>query len=116
MLGVGHDEPQGQAVGLAAHGTLLHQPAHAKAPGPWGFFRHHLRRAEEEHQVRLQRIEYQRGGDGQQPQAARDGEHAALARRHGRPSPACLRAAWRRARARRHSTRASAPISARVTP
>ena len=65
LRGVSHAKAHRQAVGLARQTSGLDHAADAKRSALRRLVGRDLRRCEKEHQVRLERVEHQRGGDAE---------------------------------------------------
>jgi hypothetical protein len=72
VRGVGDDELNLERLRLALHAAGLDQTADAERAVAWRFARRDLRRGEEEHQVRLERVQHQARRDAEQCKAADD--------------------------------------------
>ena len=75
---------------VSVFGSRARLPVHDQAADPERpplrrLLRRDLRRREEEHEVRLERVEHERGGDAEHGEARADPGEAALARLHALP-------------------------------
>ena len=83
LRGVGHAEMHRQAVVFALDAARLDQAADAECLAARRFVGEHLGGAEEEHEIALERVQHQGGGNAQRGQAGGDDRHAFMSGFHG---------------------------------